>query len=165
MEKKPVKRSEHIVKLSRDHHASLLFCWKLRQGIRFGTSLERMKKYVSYFSEAHMLPHFTEEEKFLFAPLPEDEQVQRALSEHKHIVQEVRKVIDFPGEGNIENYAALADLVDKHVRFEERELFPHLEQCLNNEQLLEIEKQLGDEALKDNYTDDFWVKKSPVSGK
>jgi len=69
MEKMPIKRNENIVKLSRDHHASLLFCWKLRQGIKYHSSIERMVKYVQYFWNQHFTPHFKEEEEFLFAPV------------------------------------------------------------------------------------------------
>jgi len=30
MKTKPIKRNENIMKLSKEHHFSLLFCWKIR---------------------------------------------------------------------------------------------------------------------------------------
>jgi hypothetical protein len=60
----------------------------------------------------------------------------------------------------------LADLVDSHVRYEERELFPHLEQLIPEEQLVVVEKQLAaahDSNLKDDYPDEFWMEKKSKS--
>ncbi len=54
--------------------------------------------------------------------------------------------------------ARLADLVDAHVRYEERILFPHLEQNLTELQLENIGLKISDEPLKDLYEDEFWVR-------
>ena len=53
----------------------------------------------------------------------------------------------------------LADAVDNHVRYEERELFPHLENVLTEEQLKEIGSKLQTTAnavCNDEFTDEFW---------
>jgi hemerythrin-like domain-containing protein len=157
MGKKPIKRNENIAKLSRDHHASLMFCWKLRQGIKFGISTERMVRYVQYFLNQHFLPHFTEEEEILFAPL-KDETVQKAIDEHVVILRNTNEIIFSGKENQQKELEDLADLVDGHVRYEERILFPHLEQKLSEAQLEEIGKKIAEEAIKDNYEDAFWVK-------
>jgi hypothetical protein len=55
---------------------------------------------------------------------------------------------------------ALADTVQNHVRYEEREMFPHLEKVLTDEQLKKIGKQITrqhDQLLKDDFTDEFLV--------
>lgn len=158
METKPIKRNENIAKLSRDHHASLMFCWKIRQGIKMDISTERMVRYIQYFERQHFVLHFQEEEKYLFAPL-KDSKVQKAIDDHALILRTLNE-ISFSGKDNQQKeLSKLADLVDKHVRFEERILFPHLEQKLTNEQLEEIGKQISDEPIKDNYEDEFWVNK------
>ena len=46
--------------------------------------------------------------------------------------------------------------MDDHVRYEERILFPHLENVLSEEQLAEISKQLPDHLAKDTFEDRFW---------
>jgi iron-sulfur cluster repair protein YtfE (RIC family) len=158
MGEKPIKRNKNIAKLSRDHHASLMFCWKLRHGIKFQILPERMINYVTYFTTNHLNPHFKEEEEILFAPL-KDDKVQRAINEHVLIKNIIQKIPDLSQENQIKELAALADLVDAHVRYEERILFPHLEKELTEEQLENIGKIIKDDPLKDNYPDDFWVKK------
>ena len=100
MEKKPIKRNENIAKLSRDHHASLLFCFKLRQGIKKDVSTERMVRYVQYFEKQHFIPHFTEEEEILFAPL-NDGKVQKAIDDHVAILRLVKE-ISFSGKENLQ---------------------------------------------------------------
>ncbi len=157
MERKPVKRNENIAKLSRDHHASLMFCWKIRNGIKLNASTERMVKYLQYFLHQHFIPHFTEEEEILFAPLL-DKEVQKALDDHIAIKKLIHKISFSSPENHQNELSELADMVDEHVRYEERILFPHLEKELSQEQLESIGKQISDEAIKDNYEDTFWVK-------
>lgn len=157
MERKPVKRNENIAKLSRDHHGSLMFCWKLRNGIKHGASTERMANYIRYFREQHFNPHFREEEEILFAPL-HDEKVQHALDDHVKIKKMIDDILFSDSFDQKEELNILADTVDAHVRYEERILFPHLEKQLSGEQLETIGKQISDDAIKDNWDDEFWVK-------
>lgn len=159
MESKPIRRNEHIVKLSKDHHLTLLFCWKIRHGLKFKIEPMRIKKYVQYFWKHHMQPHFQQEETILFAPI-KDEAVQRALREHTQIAEQIKNLNT--GVNSVpEQLSSLADMVDNHVRYEERELFPHLEQVLTEDQLNNIGKQLAvhdGQALKDDFADEFWLK-------
>lgn len=157
MEKKPIKRNKNIVKLSQDHHASLMFCWKLRQGIKHHAFTERMVKYVQYFLNQHFTPHFKEEEEILFAPL-KDNTVQKAIDDHIKIKKNINEIIFSTSKNQHEQLSALADMVDEHVRYEERILFPHLEKELTEEQLENIGNLISNDPLKDNYEDTFWIK-------
>lgn len=158
MIKKPIKRNEHFKNLSRDHHFSLLFCWKIRQGLKKEVEIERMCKYVQYFWQQHLFTHFKEEESILFAPL-NDRPVQKAIREHKQIREQVEDLANCSGNDIRKKLTQLADMVDDHVRYEERELFRHLERKLNNQQLENIGKQIQDRhssSLQDQYEDEFW---------
>lgn len=56
----------------------------------------------------------------------------------------------------------LANMVDDHVRYEERQLFPYIERALKDEQLQVIGKKLNAKnasVLKDEFKDEFWVKR------
>lgn len=158
MKNKPVKRSPYIIKLSRDHHASLLFCWKLRQGMKLHVAAERMRRYVAYFAKDHLAPHFREEEEILFAAAVDDTLVGQAMREH----DEINNLVSAIATTHLKELPALlgsvADRVDAHVRFEERVLFPHLEKIIPEDQLKEISEQLDHDPEKDTYEDDFWVK-------
>ena len=161
MENKPLKRNENLLKLSRDHHAGLLFCWKIRQGVKYHIEADRMIKYVKYFWNHHLATHFKEEEEFLFPPL-QDAEVQKALDDHQKIKTFVDKVEVSGMESEDDVLLELADTVDDHIRYEERVLFPHLQEKLSDEQLEMIGEQIVDEPLIDNYEDEFWRKSSSL---
>ena len=160
MENKPVKRSPYIVKLSRDHHAGLLFCWKIRQGKRYLVESARMKKYVAYFYSENLLPHFKEEENYLFAPALDDQQVQQAMKDHARIKELAASIASSEGDDLNDLLTHMADTVDQHIRFEERTLFPHLEELLPEKVLKEICEKLDHPPEKDTYADEFWLKPS-----
>jgi len=160
MEAKPIQRSKYILQLSKDHHFTLLFSWKIRQGLKQGVETERIKKYVEHFWKSDMQAHFRQEEEILFTPV-EDDSVQKAITDHQKIKQLVSKVLNsLTEEEACGKLATLADAVDQHVRYEERELFPHLEKILTEAQLSSIADKLKDEpVLQDEYADEFWIKK------
>src|SRR5690554_3633679 len=154
---KPIKRSEHIIQLSREHHFSLLFCWKVRKGIKNEIDPKRIIQYILYFWKEHLLPHFSEED-ILFEHV-DDELVQRAYTEHHEINDLVSSLGSKNEEEKVLVASKIADLVDSHVRFEERELFPHLEAAIDESQLAKIGEKLLEaqpEPLQDIYPDEFW---------
>ena len=162
MSKGPIKRDENIVSLSREHHFSLLFGWKIKNGFKFGIDPERINKYALHFWENNLTTHFKQEEETLFA-VTKDKMVDRALDEHRQIRAEVAILKNPSSKEELKiHLLRIADLVTDHVRFEERELFPHLEKKLTPEQLKSIGHDLNemlDEPLQDDYEDQFWVKK------
>lgn len=159
MEAKPIKRNKHILQLSKDHHFTLLFSWKIRQGLKLGADAGRIKKYVQYFWQRDMQKHFKEGEEILFAPV-KDAKVQKAIDDHRKIKEQIDNLqVSVADTETSQQLAALADTVDAHVRYEERELFPHLEKILTEAQLEAIGTQLKEEpVLQDEYADEFWLK-------
>ena len=159
MIRKPITRNEQIKKLSREHHSSLLFCWKIRQGLKNNLQPQRICDYIQYYWQQNLQPHFREEEKILFAPI-KDRQVQRAINEHKQIRRQIEGLANNSAKIDMQkNLARIADMVDDYVRYEERTLFPHLEKKLNKEQLKNIGEQIQKQyssPLIDQYEDEFW---------
>lgn len=155
---KPIKRSKYIIQLSREHHFSLLFCWKIRTGIKKGIDPDRIIPYALYFWAEHLLPHFSEED-ILFERV-DDELVRRAYSEHHEINELAKQISTLVGnDSKVVALSRLANLVEEHVRFEERELFPHLEKALEESELAEVGRKLLEiqpEPLQDTYPDEFW---------
>lgn len=164
MTTKPIKRSESIVKLSREHHFGLLFGWKIRQGLKNNTAPDRIVSYAKYFWKHHLQPHFREEEEILFIP-SDDSLVMRAKKEHILIHQYIETLSLIQDIPLREQLHQLVDQLDKHIRFEERELFPHLEKILMPDQLELIGKQLKEASgpeEEDRFEDAFWNLKSSL---
>ncbi|AHF16938.1 hemerythrin domain-containing protein [Niabella soli] len=152
-----MKRNIHLVALSRDHHHGLLFCWKIRQGIALNIAAERILAYIRYFYETHLQPHFQEEETILFVASA-DPLCQRAINEHREIAGRIREITE--GDADAPALLSLADLTDAHIRFEERVLFPHLEETLTATQLAGIGdtlQQLHANTPADTHADTFWI--------
>jgi len=162
-EKKPIKRGRELVALSRDHHEGLLLCWKIRTGLRLETESKRIIDYVLYSFDHHLRDHFTQEEAIVFPLLNEtDERRTRAIAEHQHVYQMIEKMAS-----NTESATALlpafADFLEAHIRFEERDLFPYIEQQADSDALSKAGKMIEEwEQQQDKlqWKDEFWVKKA-----
>ena len=158
METSPIKRSKYILPLSREHHFTLLFSWKIRQGLKNSVDTARIIKYVDYFWKQHMKDHFRQEEELLFNKI-KDEFTLKAIADHEQIREMVQRLQVSVSKQTL--LAELAEVVDDHVRFEERILFPHLEKNIPEADLQLIAKDLSDDPLKaDDFDDAFWKQKS-----
>ena len=151
-----MKRNANIVTLSKEHHHVLLFAWKIRQGIKSGTEIGRMRKYVRYFWENDLQAHFQKERTVLFSTL--DSPVVRECLDRQSQVNAYVQII-LGNETDQSCLPMLAELIEKLVRYEERTVFPYFEQHLTQDQLLAIGKILEKSfAAKDDdgYLDQFW---------
>lgn len=140
-----------MVSLSRDHHDALLACFKLRQGVKKTVDPMRMANFAKWFWNNHMEQHFKAEEELLFID-KNDSLISKALQEHSEI-----KMLFSNADENAD-FLKMASLLDDHVRFEERVLFPHLEARLGEQALAAIGQALSvDKSCAIKYNDEFWV--------
>ncbi len=156
---KPIKRSPQLAQLSREHHDGLLFAWKIKQGIENKTPLELMRQYTLWFWRHHIKPHFYQEEKILLPYMPAGHPMAaKLLEDHDHIRE---LILGLDDEADKRTLVILADLLNAHIRFEERELFAHLEKILTPEQLDKIFEQLEKHPVHfdQEWKEEFWVKK------
>ncbi|MFQ5446839.1 MAG: hemerythrin domain-containing protein [Saprospiraceae bacterium] len=159
MSGKPLKRHPGLVELSRDHHHGLLLCWKIREGLKRGTEPALIKRYVDFFVQKHLEPHFQEEEKFVFPLLPQEHPlIEKALAQHETLRQLFGENTDLTT-----TLSDIAGALDAHIRFEERELFEEIQRNVSEEQLLALTTQLKPLEEKEDpekWADVFWVSKS-----
>ncbi len=155
---KPIKRHPQLISLSRQHHSVLLFCWKIRQGLLKEVEFGRLSHYIRHFWDKYLRVHFHEEESILFKAAP-GAACTKAIDQHIAIEQSIKAVTKSLTD-QAESFSSLADMVEQHVRYEERELYPELEEQLGEAllskvgaQLLEAEAAIGTDA----YEDEFWA--------
>lgn len=155
----PIKRSPQLAPLSRQHHDGLLLGWKLRQGIANGIDAARMTRYVQWFWQQHLVPHFAIEEKYLIEVLPVTHPLMAQMfAEHKIIESLVKQLEE---HGDLKKLQELDALLTAHIRFEERTLFAAIEQQATPEQLQLIDAALAQETIiKDDWADAFWLKEA-----
>jgi hemerythrin-like domain-containing protein len=141
-----VKRSDALQQLSRDHHRALEAALKLRRAGE--TEREEATAEFLRFWREHGALHFRVEEDVLLpgaAPdvEPTDPAVVRVLTDHVEIRRRAahlhRREIPEAAELN-----ALGELLNDHVRHEERVLFPLIEERLEPDRLDALAQRIGE---------------------
>lgn len=152
--KTPLKRDEALRPLSREHHHSLLLCWKIRTGFAKGIPAERIKVYADWFYKNHIVKHFKMEEEYLYPILGNEHKlIQQAIVEHELLTKL------FTNKSNIEeSLKQISVVLDKHIRFEERTLFNEIQITASSVQLEKFELIHVKEKFVDNLSDEFWLK-------
>lgn len=152
MQHKPQKRHKALQPLSREHHHGLLLAWKIRTGFSKNINPERIWKYALWFYNNHLIPHFEIEEQHIFTILgDEDDLVKKALSQHRHLHRLFADIYN-----KAISLGKIKEELDKHIRFEERVLFPKIQEKATVAELLEIEKIHHQDPFNDNLDDEFW---------
>jgi len=150
--KKPIKRHKALQPLSRQHHFGLLFSWKLRKGFSKNIGIERLQEYAKWFFKHEIKSHFSDEEKYLFPILEEDnELIERALKEHRRI----KRLFNDNKEPE-KSLHRLEEELEAHIRFEERILFNEIQKVATETQLEKIEEIHSGLEKSPDYHDPFW---------
>ncbi|MGZ3892833.1 MAG: hemerythrin domain-containing protein [Bacteroidia bacterium] len=145
-----------MIRFSQEHHYGLLFVWKIRQGIKNNIDAARMAAFTLFFFENDLQDHFKAEESVLFTKLDkENPLIDRALKEHRAIYNLIN---DIRSNGNsVDLLAEFANTLEKHIRFEEREMFNYLQGKLSETELtMVIENQEKPEDVSQKWGDRFW---------
>ncbi|HET9430462.1 MAG TPA: hypothetical protein VFO70_04765 [Chitinophagaceae bacterium] len=152
---KPIKRSPELIPLSREHHDGLLFTWKIKRGLKNGTSMDKLRKYSLWFWKEHIKPHFFQEEMILLPLIPTNNPMAVQLKNEHAQIREL--VLGLDKEADREIFVILCDLLERHIRWEEREFFVFLEQSLAEEQLAEVHRKLEEHPVSCGvWEDEFW---------
>ncbi len=130
-----MKRHAALLGLSRDHHLALVIANRAKRasGEADGPSQGPASEIAGTFYR-EIEPHFQTEENGLLPALEKAGQsrlVTQTLAEHKML----RELAGLLEKGGIDMLHRFGELLDRHVRFEERELFPMTESVLTEEEL------------------------------
>ena len=97
---------------------------------------ERAKEFLAFYG-AHLVPHFRAEEEVLFPLLrstvaESENMIDELLRDHGQIRQAIPQLEGETGLAKL--LFDLGDLLERHIRKEERELFPLFEQHVDSRQ-------------------------------
>ena len=126
-----MKRDKNLETLSWEHHDGLVLAYRLEKGMRNNVDASLISDYLLHIWDHGLRHHFWQEEQSLQAPLKEFikgwELLQQMLAEHdqfKHLITKIRS-----------NSKDMKSIIEKfyinlnqHIRFEERKLFPIVEE-------------------------------------
>ncbi len=139
----PLVRHEALAPLSRDHYQGLVFAQRLCKAST-QDAIARRKAVAECIDgwDHDVVPHFADEERLL-SPYLTAHQHTRLLVEHHRLNQLAQQVRQ--SRSAIDPDAALLNelgtLLEKHIRWEERELFMNLQERLTAEQLTQMQLQ------------------------
>lgn len=138
-----MKRHQALFSLSHDHHEALVAARRLRRGADTADPNAAIIAFLRFFA-ASAVPHFREEEELLFPHVAGSEAarelVVQALLEHQRLHAGAAQLRGLVARGSDSRDIAgpmrdIANLLKAHVRFEERQLFPLIEELLSEEAL------------------------------
>lgn len=120
----PQRRDPSLIPLSHDHHHALVRVFEIRQALRGGEDLSDQLHRTREFYRDHLIPHFRAEEEVVVPALrgattQAEAFLERLSTEHRSLHAMAAGLDD-----DTAGFAAFADLLESHIRFEERELFP-----------------------------------------
>jgi len=145
-----VKRHPALVRLSRDHYFGLLLAQQMKAGAApykgYPTDVEGKIHYLFSDYEEKLKPHFAAEENILFPAVknrsPEiSTLVGELISEHRQLFSLIESVNTTADKK--ERLNEIGMLLEQHIRKEERRLFEMIQQAMNGEELLELERKLS----------------------
>ena len=125
-----MKRHPHLQPLSDDHHGALVLArrtLRTAEGCRDRSELTKLWGEIRRRFTLELEPHFRVEEDLLFPHLDAagvGAEVQRARADHARL----RELVDAEPDPGVA--MEFGELLHRHVRFEERELFPRAESLL-----------------------------------
>jgi len=139
----PIERHEALAPFSRDHYVGLVQAQHLKKAAD-DDDVARRKAIAEFVDawDAEIAPHFTDEERLL-TDLANDVDRERLIEEHQQIrsladkARELRRQTD-PAADAVRH---IGETLEKHIRWEERELFVRLQQELTEGQLASLAQQ------------------------
>lgn len=144
--------NNQLAALTAEHQNSLLFCWKIHMGLRKGVELSRIKTYVDWFFENHLLPHLEKEEQMLIHILGEsDPVVIKSFAQHRRLKRLFLKKNELLKQLN-----SIEEELERNIRFEETKLFRELRVKLNffSAEFIHNEEDLP--QIQEEWQDCFW---------
>jgi hemerythrin-like domain-containing protein len=144
-------RHPSLILLSHDHHHGLALALRCRKQAlgqlkpMGAAGLRERARECSEFYAKHLSVHFRAEEEVLFPALRNmmpatDVMIDELLTQHREIVRIMSQLE--AGTGLAKLIFDLGDLLERHIRKEERELFPLFEQKVEDSKAAAIGAEL-----------------------
>jgi len=151
-----IKRYKALHILSHDHHHGLILAQLIKKGSpqykNLPNTTEGKKDYLIKFYYDELVKHFEDEENILFPAVNGkddeiDNLIEEIITEHKKIKQLVNQLeVNEDVENTLDK---LGNILESHIRKEERDLFMKIQAILTEQELTAVEEQLtGSRQLK-----------------
>ena len=135
----PLKRDPSLIPLSHDHHHALVRVFEIRRALDARADLAGEVRATCDFHARELVPHFSAEEEAVVPALREsnglpEAELSNLVAEHRTLDQMIERLQH--GEGDL---AAFADLLERHIRSEERRIFAAYQEHVSPARRSEVE--------------------------
>jgi hemerythrin-like domain-containing protein len=136
-QRRPGKRDPALVPLSHEHHRALVEALRLKR-VTEEDGHAAVRAFLAFWDEDGRA-HFAMEEELILPAFArhadsDDETIVEVLVQHVEIRRRVAD-LERPSGTAVPELVALGELLERHVRLEERVLFPRMEEALPAEEL------------------------------
>lgn len=144
------RRHESLIPLSREHHYGLLVCLRIHRGLETHETdrewlRERAQRVIRFF-ETDLRAHFEAEEEIVFPAMSGMEEAEATIAqligEHRGLLALVDRLRQSPNLELSPLLREFADLLEAHIRKEERILFPCYEQNISPKVAGQVKSQI-----------------------
>ena len=144
------RRHDSLIPLSREHHYGLMVCLRIHKGIEQHKAnvdwLSERARKARLFFESDLKSHFKTEEEIVFPAMSKITEakptIEQLIGEHRDLERLVHELRQAQGSQLALLLREFADLLESHIRKEERVLFPCYEQNISPEDAERVKTQV-----------------------
>ena len=154
-----MKRDTALQPLSHQHHNSLMGCLLVKKGVEKRADKKVLKDFILNWWQADLQKHMQAEEKVLLPYLNQHKFDKSYLNVISREHDTIRLLADRlrQHEDGYRLYSIYAEMVEQHIRFEERVVFEKIQEKFSSQQLAALEKQMPVESRQcTDYPVKFW---------
>lgn len=160
-----MKRDKNLETLSWEHHDGLVVAFRVEKGLNNQTNPKVMIEYLSHIWDHALQHHFWQEEAALMPHLQHIEEGNKLLSQMINEHNMLKNLIAKLQQSETNQKTILKDfsrMLNDHIRFEERILFPLAERAISAEKMAQIGKFLHRQHRPGNndWKPSFWKERS-----
>lgn len=147
-----MKRHPALIPLSHDHHHGLILAQLCKKGSpeykNLPKTTEEKRTYAINFYNTELTTHFREEEEILFPVVKgkdaeADSLIDEIISEHRKL-EKLVKELESTGEPE-DKLDEFGNLLEQHIRKEERVLFQDIQKLLTEDELDTIHEKINND--------------------
>lgn len=155
-----MKRDKSLQPLSWQHHDTLMACLMIEKGVKKNADIKVLQDFTRHIWERDINKHFALEENYLVPQLRRKQfpeyLIRSLLNDHDLLRNISARLLNGGATYNL--FTAFANLLEQHVRFEERIVFERAQEVLPEQELEKLATHFPKEqshSCKD-YPVKFW---------
>ena len=153
-----MQRDKNLQPLSVQHHNELLSCLLIKKGVQKEADIKTLMDFTNVFWKDDLKKHMETEEEVLIPFLVkhkfEDRFIKIIKTDHSIIRSILERLNTFDRRHRI--FEIFANMVEQHIRFEERFIFGRVQEVLSENELRELGGKLN--AIPNRTCTDYPVK-------